>query len=104
MSHDVNCPYCGKGQEICHDDGYGYVEDEVFSQECGDCGKTFVYTTSIHYYYEANKADCLNGSEHTFKPTHTYPRYYTRMRCADCDAQRQMTPEEKKLHDIPERP
>jgi len=25
---DVDCPYCGESQEICHDDGFGYSEDE----------------------------------------------------------------------------
>jgi hypothetical protein len=29
MNEDVKCPYCGKYQEIDHDDGYG----------CEDCGK-----------------------------------------------------------------
>src|SRR5574343_1945308 len=26
MSHDTECPYCGAGVDICHDDGYGEVE------------------------------------------------------------------------------
>lgn len=65
---DVNCPYCGQGLEICHDDGYGYEEEEFHSQECGHCEKTFSFTTSIHYYYEAKKADCMNGEKHNWKP------------------------------------
>lgn len=62
---DINCPYCGEGIEINHDDGYGYEEDEVFQQECGKCGMNFTYTTSISFYYSAEKAPCLNG-EKTF--------------------------------------
>lgn len=31
----VECPYCGAGQEICH--------DEVHEQECDECAKTFVF-------------------------------------------------------------
>jgi len=54
---DVECPYCGDGQEICHDDGQGYEEDKRHKQMCGTCGKTFVFTTSIHCYYEAWKKE-----------------------------------------------
>ena len=52
---DCYCPYCGKGQEICHDDGYGYAEDKDYEQECADCEKTFLYTTSIHFHYETRE-------------------------------------------------
>ena len=45
--YDVECPYCGKEQEICHDDGYGYDESEIYEQECDDCGRCYTYTTSI---------------------------------------------------------
>ena len=24
---DIECPYCGKGQDVCHDDGFGNAED-----------------------------------------------------------------------------
>jgi len=88
---DVKCPYCGEEQEINHDDGYGYTEDETFEQECVECEKTFVFTTSISFHYEAAKADCLNGAEHKYKPTHTYPKKYTRMRCVDCGHERNPT-------------
>lgn len=26
MNYDIECPYCKKGIEIGHDDGYGYEE------------------------------------------------------------------------------
>lgn len=92
---DVDCPYCGKGQEINHDDGYGYEEDRIFEQECGDCEKVFAYTTSIIYHYDAKQADCLNGGEHDWYAPWTYPRKYTRMMCRDCGDRRQPTEEEK---------
>ena len=41
---DVECPYCGTGQEINHDDGYGYEEDDPHEQSCPHCDKTFVFT------------------------------------------------------------
>jgi len=52
--HDVACPYCGAGQNICHDDGYGYGGD-TYSQECGECGETFTYTTETVFYYQVEK-------------------------------------------------
>ena len=88
---DVNCPYCGEGQEINHDDGHGYEEDKFHEQECPECEKTFVFTTSIHYYYSANKADCLNNGEHKYKQTRTCPKRYTTMRCVDCGHRRNLT-------------
>ena len=97
MSKDVECPYCGCWQEINHDDGYGYGEDEVYEQECGDCEKTFVFNTSISYYYDAKKADCLNGGEHIYKPSMTYPVRYTKMICRDCDKSRKPTDEEMRV-------
>lgn len=96
MAEDVQCPYCQKWQEINHDDGYGYEEDEAHEQQCGDCDKNFIYHTSIHFYYEAIQADCLNGAEHQYKPTTTYPKEYTEMRCVDCEQRRPCTEEELK--------
>ena len=81
---DVVCPYCGEGQEICHDDGLGYEEDRIHEQECGKCEKIFVFTTSISFYYEANKADCLNGEEHKRKSMPSIPFYPKRTVCEDC--------------------
>lgn len=80
---DVECPYCEYEQEICHDDGYGYEEDVEHEQTCPECDKIFVFTTSISYYYEVNKADCLNGSEHNMikRVTTYYPDY---AECKDC--------------------
>jgi len=85
MSRDTECPYCGEGVEINHDDGYGYNEDETHQQECGACGKTFTYTTMIHFSYSTSKADCLNGGEHDYRKTATYPPEFARLRCKVCD-------------------
>lgn len=64
MCKDIKCPYCGKEQNIDHDDGYGYEEGVTHQQQCRRCGKNFVYTTHISFDYEASKADCLNDGEH----------------------------------------
>jgi len=88
---DVNCPYCNAGQEINHDNGYGYGEGEIYEQECSDCSKTFVYTTSISFYHDASKADCLNDGEHKFKATSPYLVEFTRMKCVVCGKRRLLT-------------
>lgn len=82
--NDVECPYCGADVEINHDDGAGYTEDETHEQRCDSCDKTFAFTTSICFYYSAKKADCLNGGEHDYHKTATYPERYARLRCSMC--------------------
>jgi len=99
-----DCPYCGKEVEICHDDGYGYSEGETHQQECHHCGKVFVFTTSISFWYDLEQAPCLNGDPHRFKPTWTYPRRFTRMRCEWCDEERDLLPEEWELVFTKEKP
>ena len=92
---DINCPYCGESQDIDHDDGVGYDENKTFSQMCRYCRKTFVYTASCLWTYDAQMADCLNGADHDYQPTHTYPKEYTKMRCSMCDDERDPTKEER---------
>ena len=65
---DVCCPYCDYGQYIDHEDGYGYQEDELYTQTCINCDKEFDYYTSINYYYTVL---CSNG-KHKFKPIKGY--------------------------------
>ena len=65
---DVDCPYCGKEQEICYDDGHGREEEKLYEQECADCGKNFIFYTEIIFVHEPRQADCLNGAEHSYKP------------------------------------
>ncbi len=83
---DVDCPYCGKGNDINHDDGYGYEEGELFEQECGDCGKTFAYSSSMSWNHEAFEAPCLNGEPHKWKQCGGYPAeaFIGRFECPDC--------------------
>lgn len=85
---DVKCPYCGEDQEICHDDGYGYEEGQIHQQECGDCRKTFGFRTSIHYYYEAHQAPCMNGAPHELEKSTIYPDIFKDARhCKHCEYQ-----------------
>ena len=91
MSKDyIECPYCGSDNEICHDDGYGYEEDEPHQTVCSECDKNFVFYTEISFSYEAYKADCLNGSEHKYKETNTFPRCFRRLKCQDCGEEKEI--------------
>lgn len=86
MTYDVECPYCGEGQYINHDDGYGYGEDSVYEQQCDSCDKTYAYRTSIHFSYEAKKAPCLNGEPHQLEPVMYVPtRFPDWKRCIICE-------------------
>ena len=51
---DLECPYCEKDCEVCHDDGFGYEEGKKHQMECPHCGKSFVFETSISFYYEGD--------------------------------------------------
>jgi len=83
---DVECPYCGKGIEIDHDDGQGYAEDKVHQQQCSECDKYFTFTTSISYNYDVEKAPCLNDGEHNWTPIISTLK--GRERCSYCDEER----------------
>lgn len=91
---DMECPYCGADQEVCHDDGAGYDESVLHEHTCSECDKTFVFSTSISFYYDPQKADCLNGAPHKYKMTSTHPRMFSKMRCSDCGEERTPTAEE----------
>ena len=99
---DMECPYCGADQEVCHDDGHGYAEDVRHEHTCSNCEKTFVFTTYISFDYEPHKADCLNGEPHELKMSSTWPREYSKMRCMNCDYVRKPTDDEFAAHGIKE--
>lgn len=94
---DVDCPYCGEGQEINHDDGYGYQEDQTYQQYCSDCDKTFAYTTCISFDYDATKADCLNGGEHKLKKCKSYPEFMSKNYCTDCGYEENVYTKEERV-------
>lgn len=98
---DLNCPYCDTELDVCHDDGFGYQEGTKHQMQCYLCDKTFVFETSISFYYEPEQADCLNGGAHDFQPTKTHPKCYSKMECTMCDEQRELTPEERIQLEIP---
>jgi DnaJ-class molecular chaperone len=92
---DLECPYCEKDCDVCHDDGFGYEEGVKHQMECPHCEKSFVFETSISFYYEPEKADCLNDGKHDYQLTHTYPKEFSKMRCSMCGGEREMTEDER---------
>ncbi|TGK36188.1 hypothetical protein EHQ12_04170 [Leptospira gomenensis] len=93
--YDVKCPYCNHGQEINHDDGYGYDEGVLHHQDCVSCDKIFVFTTQISFNYEVKAALCLNEeADHKWKSTQTFPKQFTEMICQDCGERRKPTERE----------
>lgn len=97
---DIECPYCEKELDINHDDGYGYDENILHQQYCGNCEKTFVFRTSIVFYYEAEKADCLNGGKHNYQLSHTHPKEFSEMVCNMCYGRRELTDIERTQYNI----
>lgn len=100
MSNDIQCPYCGKEQEICHDDGYGYEEDRMWEQDCRSCGKTFGFKTTIMFSYKAYATPCKETNKHVWKRTKTFPKEFSRMFCTVCEEERPMTAEEREAEGI----
>ena len=92
--HKCTCPYCGKEME---DPDECYETDECYEHECPHCEKNFVFYVDYIRIYSEKKADCLNGAEHEYHPTRTYPREYTKMRCVHCDDTRACTDEEMEM-------
>jgi hypothetical protein len=97
---DLECPYCEKELDINHDEGFGYEEGVKHQMECDRCGKSFVFTTSISFHYESEKADCLNDGKHDYRLTHTAPKELSKMRCTMCDYKRELTDEERAKYNI----
>ena len=100
MSDEVECPYCGHTQEIDHSEGYGYKEDNIYHQQCKNCGKSFAYSTYVSFSYNVWKCDCLNDGKHHWELSLASPREASNMICKDCGEERQLTDEERKKYNI----
>lgn len=81
---DLQCPYC---EESLSDPDDCYEEDEVYEHQCRNCEKHFAFSLSYSRYYDAWKADCLNGAEHDWKEISAWPPevYANKRRCSVCD-------------------
>ena len=63
---DITCPKCGEENEINHDDGYGYEEEQLHEQHCDSCHYEFKFTTSMVFYYDVY---CREG-DHDMEESH----------------------------------
>lgn len=97
---DLECPYCETGLDINHDDGFGYEEGVKHQMNCSHCDKSFVFETSISFYFEPEQADCLNDGQHNYKLTKTYPKEFSEMECTMCGDNRELTDLERKEFQI----
>ena len=101
--YDLECPYCDAKLEVCHDDGFGYEEGKRHEMQCGKCDKNFVFETSISFYYEPSKADCLNDEPHDLEAGSTsaynMKHWPDHVRCKKCDYEVRGKYVEEKPHD-----
>ncbi len=91
---DLECPYCKKQLEVCHDDGFGVEQGVKHQMECSGCEKQFVFQTVLSVFYEPEKADCLNDGSHDWKSSKTFPKEFTEMQCSMCGETRKPTDKE----------
>ncbi len=89
---ELTCPYCNSKQDFTLEDGCVFIGTN--QHECDECRKCFIFTAEASVDYYSYEAACLNGGEHDWKPTNSYPRKATRMQCETCDEYRDPTPEE----------
>ena len=53
MSADVECPYCGDGNNLS--EGMEYIEGERYSKVCDWCDRDFFYTPECKQIFVATK-------------------------------------------------
>lgn len=90
---EVTCPYCEQEFDVDTDDGRHYKDGESEPEECPNCEKTVLVASSCSWYREAEKADCLNGSDHPWSEWTTHwvgekgeneGKFYERRYCTTC--------------------
>lgn len=79
--YDCICPYCDKGMENPDD---CYEPNTLYEEECPHCGLNFVFEVEYSITYNTKQASCLNGGNHDYKKTDTFPIEFTRLRCTMC--------------------
>ena len=94
---DIECPYCKEDLDIDHTDGFGYEEYIKHEMTCEHCDKHFTFETSILFCYEASEAPCLNGDNHVYTQSYTFPKEFTTFTCKYCDDTRNPTDSEMKI-------
>lgn len=86
--YDCQCPYCN---ETMDDPDECHEPEVTYEHECPHCGKSFVFTVDYIRTYSERKADCLNGGEHDYQKTNTYPPEFAKLRCTMCDDEKPLS-------------
>lgn len=71
---DIECPYCGHEFDVCYDDGAHCTDGGRDTEMCPECEKYCLVETTLHYYHEARKADCVNSENAEEKDHEWYER------------------------------
>ena len=82
---EIECPYC---QHTWNYDGDGLGDDESEECQCEKCEKSFMIKASVSISYESTACPCLNGEDHKFVDTRSFPRITygkIRMKCDYCE-------------------
>lgn len=88
---EIECPYCEYSYDLNHDDGAFYDEENRTEEECPQCEKKFMVTSSLSWDFEAEKADCLNNGVHKWEKKYNerhYPALQHKEICKECDSER----------------
>jgi hypothetical protein len=95
---EVTCPYCYEDFEVSHDDGAHCEQDGFEQEECPNCEKIMMISTSIEIYNEAHSAPCLNDGKHSWGKIHGAPtEFFVGMyRCDYCNEEESRTPEKRR--------
>ena len=93
---NAQCPYCRESLYIdFRNKDEELFENELYIEECPNCGKRFAFEIYISYDCDTYKADCQNeGGEHNWEITKTYPVVASEMVCSMCGERRSLTIEE----------
>lgn len=96
---DVQCPYCEKYQEVCHDDGQGYEEGLDHEMSCVDCDREFTFETSISYDYEAKKIPCTGDHNLVLDSfDESLVIEHVQFTCTNCSFERFLTDSEREKY------
>lgn len=81
------CPYCDEDLRLPED---CYSEGRVYTDECSNCEKKFVFTIEYSVDYYTHQAECLNGASHKFVKRCGCPEYVFagKYKCSDCDEEK----------------
>ncbi len=92
--YECTCPYCDKD---LNDPDDAYNPGELYEKQCRYCEKIFIFEIDYIKTYHCKQADCLNGAEHDFKKTKTFPERFAKLRCTMCGMEKSLSVSDKEI-------